>query len=411
MLLARRATSHNNLHEIFVLLLLRHHEWLSEDCTFTGCFRLCNNASGLFARVISRLGCRSELSLSLHLKAGSFPLSYICDRAGGLSVSHPTMDQWQPYSNAPGGPRRFNSTTQAGQTHGAREYNGSAQPLGGFTYEQYQIGTNNTLHGQSMAASPSATSNARDGNGDVAMQDAGDPYSGIKYPIRPHHQQHLSAGGRSVSHQSPPEPSTAAQRYSPMETLSPTTSHTTGQNPYNSRHSPTRPGSYSSPNSYYANRPQAQQLPPITPYSSNHESYPPSAVVQLNAVFGNDPKSPRRQIPQSQGPTGRGPVPEFTKVTSISELQPKINAQPAFRRANPEGGFISVRTSNTVLSHLLMLLSLYKRSPLIYHRHTAYAILASSTNHLGTHAGYLRNRAKAPKMTASTTKIVTISYM
>jgi dual specificity protein kinase YAK1 len=84
-------------------------------------------------------------------------------------------------------------------------------------------------------------------------------------------------------------------------------------------------------------------LPPITPYSSNNESYPTSATAQLNAVFGNDPKSPRRPVPQSAGPPGRGPVPEFTEVLNMTDLRPKVNAQPAFRRANPEGGFISVR--------------------------------------------------------------------
>lgn len=41
----------------------------------------------------------------------------------------------------------------------------------------------------------------------------------------------------------------------------------------------------------------------------------------------------------------RGPVPKFTKVKQPQNLQPKINTQPPFRRANPEGGFISVCVS------------------------------------------------------------------
>lgn len=270
------------------------------------------------------------------------------------------MDQWQPYSAAAGGgARRFNNNPQQGQSHQAREYTSGTAPANFGQFEQYQGGVN--------AASASAsqgqnTPHVRDGSGDVAMQDAGDPYNGVKYPMRPHHHQHLSAGGRSALHQSPQEQSSAAQRYSPMEALSSaapyTTASQTSQNPYNTRQSPTRPGSYSSPNSYYSSRPQPQQLPPITPYSSanNQEAYPPSATSQLNAVFGNDVKSPRRPLPQAAPPSsGRGPVPQFTKVRAVSDLQPKINAQPAFRRANPEGGFISVSQESSWSPALLIL--------------------------------------------------------
>ena len=255
------------------------------------------------------------------------------------------MDQWQqPYSDSAGSSRRNNGNPPPAQPHNARDYNGTtqAQPPAGFTYEQYQGGIG--AHPHSLAASPTAAQYTRDGNGDVAMADAGDSYGGIKnsYPMRPHHQQHLS-GSRVATHS---EPSSAAQRYSPMETLSPSSPYGAsqpGQSQYGSRQSPTRPGNYSSPNSYYANRQQNQQLPPITPYTSNNEGYPTSATAQLNAVFGNDPKSPRRPVPQAAtGPSGRGPVPEFSKIRSMGDLHPKVNAQPAFRRANPEGGFISV---------------------------------------------------------------------
>jgi dual specificity protein kinase YAK1 len=258
------------------------------------------------------------------------------------------MDQWQSYSDSAGSSRRYNGNAPPNQAQ--RDYNGNAQPPAGFTYEQYQGGMG--AHSQSITASPTATPQMRDGNGDVAMQDAGDPYSGMKYPMRPHHQQHLS-GSRVVSHHSAQEPSAAAQRYSPMETLSPSSPY--GAPPpgqYGSRQSPTRSGNYSSPNSYYVNRQQTQQLPHITPYSSNNEGYPSSATAQLNAVFGNDPKSPRRPVPQpSQGPPGKGPVPEFTKVRSMADLQPKVNSQPAFRRANPEGGFISVSETRVAAAH------------------------------------------------------------
>ncbi|KAH8683126.1 kinase-like domain-containing protein [Tricladium varicosporioides] len=261
------------------------------------------------------------------------------------------MDQWQSYSDSAAASRRYNGNPPPNQPPMARDYNGNgqAQPPAGFTYDQYQGAMGS--HSQSITASPVSTSQMRDGNGDVAMQDAGDPYSGMKYPMRPHHQQHLS-GGRPAAHHSTQEPSAAAQRYSPMETLSPSSPYgAPQQGQYASRQSPTRPGNYSSPTSYYASRQQNQQLPPINPYASNNESYPTSATAQLNAVFGNDPKSPRRPVPQSaQGPPGRGPVPEFTKIRTMADLKPKVNAQPAFRRANPEGGFISPLQALT--SHL-----------------------------------------------------------
>ena len=40
-------------------------------------------------------------------------------------------------------------------------------------------------------------------------------------------------------------------------------------------------------------------------------------------------------------PLPRGQVPRFTKCANLSDLKPRLNAQPAFRRASPDGGFIS----------------------------------------------------------------------
>ena len=256
------------------------------------------------------------------------------------------MDQWQQYSGAGGNSRRQNNNSQSGLPQQPRELgSNAAQPTYGG-YNQYRSAARPTSQDHSLAASPTYSAQQRDGSGDIAMQDAGDAHSGLKYPMRPHHQQHLSASGRAGINQPPQEQSTAAQRYSPMEALSGSGAYAppSAQAAQN-RQSPTRPGSYSSPASYYGARASAQQLPPITPYSSvnNQETYPQSATTQFNALFGNDTKSPRRPAPQ-QGPpaSGRGPVPHFKKVRSPADLRPKVNAQPAFRRANPEGGFISV---------------------------------------------------------------------
>ena len=74
--------------------------------------------------------------------------------------------------------------------------------------------------------------------------------------------------------------------------------------------------------------------------------YPQSATAQLNAVYNRDQRSPRTSTnpnPPQLPPIGRGPVPQFEKnIANTADLKPKINTQPPFRRANPEGGFISV---------------------------------------------------------------------
>ena len=72
--------------------------------------------------------------------------------------------------------------------------------------------------------------------------------------------------------------------------------------------------------------------------------YPQSATAQLNAVYNRETRSPRTANPNPPQlpPIGRGPVPKFNKCVNTAELDPKINTQPSFRRAHPEGGFISV---------------------------------------------------------------------
>lgn len=96
-----------------------------------------------------------------------------------------------------------------------------------------------------------------------------------------------------------------------------------------------------------ASRPHAPQLPPIQSNMSPDAFYPQNATAQLNAVYNREARSPRASSNSSSNPPqlppiGRGPVPKFEKVANTADLQPKINAQPPFRRANPEGGFISV---------------------------------------------------------------------
>lgn len=89
------------------------------------------------------------------------------------------------------------------------------------------------------------------------------------------------------------------------------------------------------------------RLPPLQATDlSLDQYYPPSAGSQLASAFGQDARSPRPTSMSGAGQQpGRGPVPKFQKIKSVQELQPRINVQPPYRRANPEGGFISVSFS------------------------------------------------------------------
>lgn len=318
------------------------------------------------------------------------------------------MDQWQSYSDPSGSSRRYNGTGQMSP----RDYNNGqsqsqlpsqSQPLppAGFKYDQYQGGLT-PQHQSSHSASPITAPQGRDGNGDVAMQDAAnDPYASMKYPMRPHHQHHLSSGGRQSNLHSPQEPSAAAQRYSPMEVVTPASPYapkTSGsssqyaQNPA-SRQSPSRTADYPTQSPYFSRQQlqSSQQMQPLSPYVSTQDGYASAAVAAMDGSFANDPKSPRRFQPQ-QGIAVRGPVPEFKKVRALTDLRPKVSSQPPFRRANPEGGFISVsrrpsmscfhrpRTHNGATS-------LCKRLPYTCRPRIASATRASNTNRRGTLAG------------------------
>ncbi|KAK4043275.1 kinase-like domain-containing protein [Parachaetomium inaequale] len=272
------------------------------------------------------------------------------------------MEQWQAYNDpaSAGGQRRYNGSTSSQMS--PRDFgnvssgqNPAQQPPAGFKYDNYQGGLN-PHQAPSSATSPMASPHLRDGNGDVPMQDSHDSYAGLnpsaKYPMRPHHQHHLSSSRAANLQQ---EPSAAAQRYSPMEVLSPTSpygpkSGSAGQFSQQpaQRQSPTRSSDYApqQQNPYYSSRQAAPQLPPISPYGASQDTYSPSTLTPMDSSY-MDPKSPKR-APTQSSVLERGPVPEFKRIRSLSDLKPKVNDQPPFRRANPEGGFISPLQALTV---------------------------------------------------------------
>lgn len=93
---------------------------------------------------------------------------------------------------------------------------------------------------------------------------------------------------------------------------------------------------------------RAPRLPPLQSGDFSPDQYfPPSASSNMTPGLGG-PRSPHSgsMPPQSPLIPGRGPVPKFQKIHSVQELRPRMNVQPAYRRANPEGGFISVSSRN-----------------------------------------------------------------
>ena len=174
------------------------------------------------------------------------------------------MDQqWQAYSEMAGRQARYSHTTSQQQQQSSEINNGAAQhhpPHSGLGYDSYQT-PSVPSHAQSMAASPIGTPRARvfSGDGDVAMEDA-DPYNRMKYPSRPTHSH------RSSTQYVPHEDSSAARRYSPMKTGTPSSHYSatpqqSGQGSYSqymspntsARQSPTRSQHYSTPpQSYYS---------------------------------------------------------------------------------------------------------------------------------------------------------------
>lgn len=286
-----------------------------------------------------------------------------------------------------GRPTQFNTGLASHPQQLASKYGQPPQsqpPVPGYTYETFQTpGTTSKSPSAgpnskpvSMASSPTATSRSRDyvTDADATMEDA-DPYNRAKYPSRPNNHNRASSQFLSQA-----EESSAARRYSPMNVLSPPMSYPTSPGksqqgysfppsaPGQTRRSPARSADYASPPQGYQSPPckflflisslvmmlmaaSANRVPRLPPLQAGDLSpdqyYPSSASSHMGSSFGPGTRSPRSGSLPSQVP-GRGPVPKFQKIKSVQELQPRVHTQPAYRRANPEGGFISVSGYLTV---------------------------------------------------------------
>nr|OQO25927.1 hypothetical protein B0A51_10393 [Rachicladosporium sp. CCFEE 5018] len=294
-----------------------------------------------------------------------------------LDHDYEQQQQQQHFTAAPAANNARHSYHAASQNP-SRRSTGLASTVNNPTAQQHQHSAYGTPSINSRTASLHISSPARgvqsqrdamttrngDVNDDMAMEDD-DPYNSAKYS-RPPAQNRLST--QYLPTQSEDAASRAAARYSPMNT-SPTASyanspqqpqqqqggsaanHYTSYTPQQSaRQSPARQqNQFASPTGsrYYASpstshRAHASQLPPLQSNMSPDSYYPQSATQQLNAVFDWEQPTSNAAQPNSHVPfNGKGPVPQMQKVHDVSQLETRINAQPPFRRANPEGGFIS----------------------------------------------------------------------
>ena len=176
---------------------------------------------------------------------------------------------WQsPFSNTVNHPTRPGAGgVQVAPLQLGRDTGGQAQQhhiSSSYDYDSYQSASA-ASNGLSMASTPSATSHSNEYNGetDVPMEDA-DPYNRSKYPSRPVHQRGSST--QYLTHQG----SSAAQRYSPMDMLSPSgyasspksqSQNSTYQNHSSaSRQSPTRQNYFPSVSQQYQESPSKSIL-------------------------------------------------------------------------------------------------------------------------------------------------------
>ena len=77
-------------------------------------------------------------------------------------------------------------------------------------------------------------------------------------------------------------------------------------------------------------------------------------------------------------------MPQFEKCANTADLKPKINAQPPFRRANPEGGFISVSCDSILGGCNTDIVPIQPLQALTCHLPTTYKLCNTGFNYQAT---------------------------
>lgn len=149
-------------------------------------------------------------------------------------------------------------------SHHGRSLSNSAQGQNSYSYDSGRSPLASNAPSNATIVPRSARREEYMDDGDVTMEDA-DPYNRMKYPSRP---THVRASSHHLSH----EESSAARRYSPMNTFSPTSPYVTNS-PHQSSHS------Y---NAYTPNSQSARQSPNR---SNNPYATPSSQYYSSNGRF------------------------------------------------------------------------------------------------------------------------------
>jgi len=297
------------------------------------------------------------------------------------------MDSWSNYATDPASSRqpRYNAlppNSDPSPQHSREHASQQAPQPQGHTQQGYQA-----YHGQAGGtATAVGSTNPRpenpNGYMDIQMQDA-DSYGRGKFQQQQQPPRQPFLNDELTSPQQ-------TQRYSPMPQQGQYTTSVSSQStnlppiiyPHSQhRQSPSRPNYTNASQSYYSQNasnssPRTGALPPIQNYQQHSMQHsgplpdtgPPilTARRNLDQDAGQDSNpgggggggGGGRYFPQSaaaasqaallfeptppQPSPPRDPMPRLQRVTNMSDLLPRINTQPAHRRANPEGGFISV---------------------------------------------------------------------
>ncbi|PUU81222.1 kinase-like domain-containing protein [Tuber borchii] len=284
------------------------------------------------------------------------------------------MDPWPSYSTdstANRQPRYANNVLQQNPSpQHPRDHNPPQQPPSssmaaasgpGTTQQPYQA-YQGTGPSPAQAASTTRLDSSLDYM-DVQMPDA-DPYSRAKYQQpqssrQPYASPEEPASQRYTGIGSNPNPqagysSSASTHSLPQVNYPPQMAASASSSSYQQRQSPSRLNYTSSSQSYYAQQQQPPAASPRTSAPPSMQSYQHHLQQSGSGSSGSDPNN-GRYFPSSgssvtmydQMHTGhhqstpREPPPRFSRVTALSDLKPQTNSQPAFRRAHPEGGFIS----------------------------------------------------------------------